>query len=158
MERKYIKAVGGRLKIGCSCLIISAGFLFMGLNILFQLEEVPLLGAFVSLIGLGTGIAGLRSLVGAYQTSRKIKELVRQNQYVWAEITACQEKRTVGINNSYPRYVVARYTDAAGRTRTFESEATFRTAVKYVVGLSVRVYLGRCVDDYYVDIEGLLEA
>lgn len=156
MERKYLKAVGGRLHIGCSCLIISAGFLFMGLNILFQLEEVPVLGAFVSLIGLGAGIAGVRTLVGAYKTGKQFKALVNRNNYVWAEIISCEENRRIGVNKSYPRYVTARHIDPAGRTRTFESEDTFRTAIQSIVGLSVRVYLGDCVNDYYVDIEELL--
>lgn len=157
MERRYVKAVGGRVNIGSSWVILSLAFLCIGLNVLFRLEEVRLLGAFLSLIGVGAGIAGARSLMGAYETYQNIKYLVSRNNYVWAEITSCEENQRIEVNNAHPRYVVASYTDTAGRTRTFESEETFRTAVQYLVGLKVRVYLGSNVNDYYVDIEQLME-
>lgn len=157
MERKYLKSVGGRVNIGSSWGILGLIFLCLGLNVLFRLEGARLLGAFLSLIGLAAGIAGVRSLMGAYETYQNIKALVGRNQYVWAEITSCEENQRITVNNAHPRYVVASYTDTAGRTRTFESEETFRRAVQYLVGMRVQVYLGSNVNDYYVDIESLLE-
>lgn len=157
MERRFLKAVSGKLKSGVICVILGGVFVILDLNVAFRLKEVWLLGAVYTVIGLIPGIIGVRSLVSAVNTYKRIRELVDQGRYVWAEITDCELNMRIKVNNAHPKYLIARYADAMGRVREFQSLDTFDRKVKNLVGQKVRVYLGSNVDDYYMDYVELFE-
>ena len=159
MERKAKTGPSALLIVGSVFTIVGAAFLAIGVITYFALKEdgIILFTLIFGGIGLLFFVLGLIFLIVVNRKMARNNKLLKEGNYVMAEIVEVSLNYNVTVNRRHPYIVRCRYQDMYGNVNIFKSRDLFFDPTDLLKDQMVKVYVdGENYKHYYVDIDEVL--
>lgn len=159
MERKAKTSFGARLIVGIVFTAIGIIYLAVGIPLYFFLPDRDSRIFTYTFGGLGMVflILGIVFLALEIQKKRHCNRLLRDGNYITAEISEISLDYSIRVNRRYPYTVICRYQDMTGTVHMFKSRNLYFNPEPLLQGQTVKIYVdGKDFRHYYMDIDEVL--